>query len=83
MRYKEHLAIGQYEFIEIEAETLEVLVMFREEYLKSREKPTDLEAANREFALASEGKGTNGYEAPTPTLPKNSGSTTSPVPKEK
>lgn len=39
--YREHLSIGNYEFIEIEADTLEELIERREAYLKSKEKPKD------------------------------------------
>ena len=35
MKYTEHLAVGQYEFIEIEAETLKELEKMREAYFKS------------------------------------------------
>lgn len=62
MRYLEHLAIGKYEFVEIQADSLKDLIKFRKEYADDHNRNV---AEMREEALkfnapASEEKSTNG-----------------------
>ena len=77
-KYKEHLAIGQYEFVEIEASCLEELISRRNEYLASREAPKDqADEFNRAVATSSSKDTASSVEYPSVEEKKTKGKSAS------